>query len=300
MEMRAIFITVTLLVLSICSTELRAQTVSTLKDAVRDQYINTMSEQKLNDATNNKSSLGLDKYSHVLTNKEMKAFSAKAETETYVIPLTKQVLYIRIPSFHAKTSFQLHKALVVAKLQSDATHIIVDLRDNRGGLLNAAVQVADKFVSTGTLATTKGRIDRVNLVFLAKPNAVLEGKKVVVLINKNTASAAELLAGILKTDANALILGENSLGKSAVQAMIKLDDGDTLSLTTAVYYFSNGQTVSKHGLTPDVELSRGQLRGFPIMKIDSSANTKMHFNQQISNSVAWDSNQYVATALSMR
>jgi C-terminal processing protease CtpA/Prc len=283
--MRLIITTLTLLVLSICSTALNAQSEPTLESAVRDQYVDAIDEQKLREIANSDSLLELDEYSHFLSKNELIDISNKRGAESFVIPLSKQVLYMRIPIFHAKTSSQIHRALEVALRQTYATYIVVDLRDNSGGLLNAAIEVADEFVSNGTLATTKGRIDTVNLVFLAKPNGLLESKKVAVLINKNTASAAELLAGILKFNANACILGQNSFGKSAVQTQIPLNNGGELSLTTAVYYFSNNQTVDRQGLKPDFSISAWQLWRNPPYTIDQAPNVEWLQNSLIEKSI---------------
>jgi C-terminal processing protease CtpA/Prc len=283
--MRLIITTLTLLVLSICSTALNAQSEPTLESAVRDQYVDAIDEQKLREIANSDSLLELDEYSHFLSKNELIDISNKRGAESFVIPLSKQVLYMRIPIFHAKTSSQIHRALEVALRQTYATYIVVDLRDNSGGLLNAAIEVADEFVSNGTLATTKGRIDTVNLVFLAKPNGLLESKKVAVLINKNTASAAELLAGILKFNANACILGQNSFGKSAVQTQIPLNNGGELSLTTAVYYFSNNQTVGRQGLKPDFSISTWQLWRNPPYTIDQAPNVEWLQNSLIEKSI---------------
>ena len=272
-------------VLCISTSVLFAQTVPTLEDAVRDQYVNVIDEHELNEIASNESLSGLDEYSHFLSEKELVDVSNNRNTEAFVRLLSKHVLYIRIPIFHAKTSMQVHKAIELAKSKNDLLQVIVDLRDNRGGLLNAAVEVADEFVTRGTLATTKGRVDIANLVFLAKPNGILEGKKVAVLINKNTASAAELLAGVLKNNANSCILGQNSFGKSAVQTQIPLSNGGAISLTTAIYYFSNGQTVNKQGIKPDIEISTWQLWRYPPYTIDQAPSIQWLQNPIIEKSI---------------
>ena len=100
-------------------------------------------------------------------------------------------------------------------------------------------------------------------MFLAKPGGLAEAKKIVVLIDKQTASAAELLAGILRTNNDAVILGQNSYGKSAVQSQIALENGESIKLTTAVYYFSDGKTVADSGLIPDIPVSSWRLWRYP-------------------------------------
>lgn len=278
-------ITITFLILSLSSIAANAQSKPTLEDAVREQYVEQLNENDIKEMTQNDSLLALDQYSHFMSEKELTDISNKPDAATFVLPLSKQVLYIRIPIFHAKTAVQLQNALEKIIQQLNVTYIIVDLRDNHGGLLNAAIEVADQFVANGVLATTKGRIDIANLVFLAKPNDMLEGNKVAVLINKNTASAAELLAGILKFNANACILGQNSYGKSAVQTQIPLSNGGAISLTTAIYYFSNGQTVNKLGIKSDVDISTWQNWRNPPYTIDQTPRIQWLQNPLIEKSI---------------
>lgn len=107
-------------------------------------------------------------------------------------------------------------------------------------------------------------------MFLAKPGGLAENAKIVVLIDKQTASAAELLAGILRTNKHSLILGQNSYGKSAVQSQIALNNGESIKLTTAVYYFSDSKTVAETGLVPDISISAWRLWLYPPADISES------------------------------
>jgi C-terminal processing protease CtpA/Prc len=278
-------ITVTLLMLSLNSSVLSAESEATLEDAVREQYVEQVNENDLKEMAKNDTLFALDQYSHFMSEQELADIRDKRSATAFIFRVSEQVLYLRVPVFHAKTSLQVRHALEIANQQASASQIIVDLRNNRGGLLNAAIEVADEFVINGTLATTKGRVDVANLVFIAKQNDMFEGKKVAVLINKNTASAAELLAGILKFNANACVLGQNSFGKSAVQTQIPLSKGGSISLTTAVYYFSNGQTVDGQGIKPDVEISTWQNRRNPPYAIDQSAPIEWLQNSLIEKSI---------------
>jgi hypothetical protein len=243
-----------------------AQQAPTLKEAVRDQYVDVLDEQVLQGLQHDESLDRLDVYSHFLTEQELQDGSLSPDAEAFVRLLGSDALYLRIPAFHVKTSAQVHQALAATIQQAHAL-IVIDLRGNRGGLLNAAVEVADEFIAEGVLASTKGRQDASNLVFIAKPNGLFEGKRLVVIIDKKTASAAELLAGILKISSGACLVGQNSYGKSAVQSHIQLSNGEALSLTTAVYYFSNAETVSEYGLKPDVRISNRQLKHYPVRRI---------------------------------
>ena len=181
----------------------------------------------------------------------------------FAIPLPDQGIYIRIPVFHVQTTAQVQQAVQAVLAQGPVSDVVLDLRGNRGGLLNAAVEVADEFVAQGTLAQTSGRADTANLVFLAKPGGLLTGRPVAVLIDAKTASAAELLAGILQRNDKGLLVGRSSFGKSAVQSRFALDNGESLSLTTAYYRFSDGSTVSPQGLPPDAVLPSWAMRRKP-------------------------------------
>jgi len=130
--------------------------------------------------------------------------------------------------------------------------VLLDLRGNHGGIINAAIEVADEFIGAGVLARTAGIEDQPDMVFMATPEGFLQGGRVLVLVDGQTASAAELLAGILRVNANAKLAGRNSFGKSAVQARDMQADGSILAHTVAHYYFSDGSSVPDKGLQPDL------------------------------------------------
>lgn len=240
-----------------------AQENSTLKEAVRNQYLDKIDEDGLSQIENSANLSSLDPYSHFLTEQELLDVSALAAFQSFALPINNRVLYLRIPIFHAKTALQVHQALTFALQNTKFEAVIIDLRGNKGGLLNAAIEVADEFIKEGMLASTKGRQDISNLIFLGKSTGLAEELKVAVIIDKNTASAAELLAGILSINAAAPLLGQNSYGKSAVQSQIHLQSGGQLKLTTAYYYFSDETTVSQTGLVPTVPISSWQLWLYP-------------------------------------
>lgn len=254
-----------LIIIYLCSgvLPLSAQQNSTLKDAVRDQYLEKIDEDGLSQIENSANLSSLDPYSHFLTEKELVDVSELAAFQPFALPISDRILYLRIPVFHAKTAYQVHQALTIALQNTKFKAVIIDLRGNKGGLLNAAIEVADEFIKEGKLASTKGRQDISNLIFLGKSAGLAEELKVAVIIDKNTASAAELLAGILRINVAAPLIGQNSYGKSAVQSQIHLQSGGQLKLTTAYYYFSDGSTVSQTGLIPNVQISPWQLWRYP-------------------------------------
>ncbi|MBP7981842.1 MAG: hypothetical protein KAY90_02500 [Arenimonas sp.] len=246
-----------------------AQESPTLKEAVRDQYVDAMDENELDVLDGAAPFSGMDAYSHFLSAQELRDGSVAIDSAAFVRSLGAGALYLRIPVFHVKTSAQVRQQLSAMMKTPEVKTVVIDLRGNRGGLLNAAIEVADEFIDDGELATTKGRQDNANLVFLAKPGGLAERVDIAVLVDKRTASAAELLAGILRTNAGARLLGENTFGKSAVQTQIRLKDGGALSLTTATFFFSDGRTVGSQGLSADIPLSAWRLWRNPPVSIQS-------------------------------
>lgn len=258
------------IVLCSFSAAVAAQEAPTLEEAVRDQYVDAMAADALKQLESDTPLSGLDAYSHFLTEKELADSSSSAEARAFSARIGANALYLRIPVFHVKTSNQVRYALSEALLNPAVEIILIDLRGNRGGLLNAAVEVADEFVASGVIASTKGRQEQSNLLFLAKPDGLAENKHLLVLTDKNTASAAELLAGILRINGQAQLMGQNTYGKSAVQTHIQLKNGEALSLTTATYYFSDGSVVHSHGLAPDIKIPAWKLKRHPPLAFSPS------------------------------
>jgi carboxyl-terminal processing protease len=155
-------------------------------------------------------------------------------------------------------------ALQVAALKNDyrtpLKGLVIDLRDNPGGTLQSAVAVADLFLQSGTIVTTKGRYYDANQAYYAKRGDILKGLPIVVLINENSASAAEILAAALKDNQRATVVGNQSYGKGSVQSLIPLGDGNTaLKLTTAKYFTPAGVSIEGVGVTPDVAIAQATL-----------------------------------------
>ena len=163
--------------------------------------------------------------------------------------------YIKIIQFQHNTSADLRKA-VRDLLNQGIRGIILDLRNNPGGLLSEAVKVSDVFLPEGKLIVyTKGRGGEEDKYFSKDPPLVPEDMPVVVLINKGSASASEIVTGALKDHGRATVVGEKSFGKASVQNIIPLEDGSALKLTVAYYYTPNGNLIHKKGITPDVQVS---------------------------------------------
>ncbi len=162
--------------------------------------------------------------------------------------------YIHINSFTERTSEEVQDALNALN-SSNSQGYLIDLRDNGGGLLNAAIDVASEFVSDGVIAYERKR-DQPEIVFSVKSSRtkVADGKPVAVLINKNTASAAEIVAGAIQDHERGKLIGQTSYGKGSVQLVFDLRDGSAVRVTTAKWFTPDRRTLDGVGLTPDVEL----------------------------------------------
>ena len=218
--------------------------------------------QQIKDSPNNKVQLSIIRNNNLtplifnLSRKQIKLAS-----------VTKQLLdsgsgYIAINTFSNHTLHEV--ALQIAAMQNHYGHalkgLIIDLRDNPGGTLKSAVAVADLFLQDGLIVTTKGRFYDSNQSFYAKRGDILKGAPIVVLINENSASAAEILAAALKENLRAKIVGSQSFGKGSVQSLIPLGDGDTaLKLTTARYFTPSGESIEGIGVTPNVAINQTTL-----------------------------------------
>ena len=166
--------------------------------------------------------------------------------------------WIRLTRFSERTTDELKEALNNANKESKATGgvqgIVLDLRNNPGGLLDQAVSVSDIFLQNGVIVSIKGRKNNTNRVYEAKSQSDDVRVPMVVLVNAGSASASEIVAGALRDQKRALILGERSFGKGSVQNIIPLADGSGLKLTVALYYTPNGSSIQAEGIVPDFEV----------------------------------------------
>ncbi|MBB4863025.1 carboxyl-terminal processing protease [Pseudomonas nitritireducens] len=169
--------------------------------------------------------------------------------------------YLRITQFQVNTGEETVKAL--AKLRNDnkgkLKGLVLDLRNNPGGVLQSAVEVADAFLTKGLIVYTKGRIPNSELRFSADPADPSDGVPLVVLINGGSASAAEIVAGALQDQKRAILMGTDSFGKGSVQTVLPLNNDRALKLTTALYYTPNGRSIQAQGITPDIEVERAKV-----------------------------------------
>lgn len=166
--------------------------------------------------------------------------------------------YFRISAFQGDTGSELRRQW--QRLQSIAPEVhvrgvVLDLRSNPGGLVTAAVEVADAFLSEGIVVRTRGRNTLANSTYYSKPGEQFAGVPVAVLIDAGSASASEILAGALQDHKRATIMGSRSFGKGSVQNVIHLDNGDAIKLTTARYYTPNDRSIQALGIVPDLLLA---------------------------------------------
>ena len=169
--------------------------------------------------------------------------------------------YVRISQFQSGTGDDLLRALERLNRNADGLDgLVLDLRNNPGGVLQAAVEVADAFLSRGEIVSTRGRVDRAESRFIATPNDAISGAPLVVLVNAGSASASEIVAGALQDHRRAVILGESTFGKGSVQSILPLRDGHAVKLTTARYFTPDGRSIQAEGIAPDVTLADGVVR----------------------------------------
>ena len=170
--------------------------------------------------------------------------------------------YVRLTQFQAETGGQFTKAL--NKLKEDhggvLDGLVLDLRNNPGGVLQAAVATADALLDEGLIVYTEGRIQSSRLRFSAKDGDVMAGTPIVVLINGGSASASEILAGALQDHKRAVIMGTQSFGKGSVQTVIPLDETHAIKMTTARYYTPDGRSIQATGIKPDIEVKPAELK----------------------------------------
>lgn len=176
--------------------------------------------------------------------------------------------YVRISNFQSKTGSQLLDAInkITKENKADLKGLILDLRNNPGGVLHAAAEVSDLFLQKGKIVYTEGRIENSYMEFNAKPGDVLNGVPLIVLINGGSASASEIVAGALQDHKRGIIVGTKSFGKGSVQTIQELPSGGAVKMTTARYFTPSGRSIQAEGIKPDIKLERVK-----ITKLDDPA-----------------------------
>lgn len=182
--------------------------------------------------------------------------------------LEKGFGYLRISSFQSPTGEALKDEIKQLKKDNDGKlkGLVLDLRNNPGGVLNGAVSVSDAFLNSGKIVYTEGRIKDAKMDFNATPGDVIDGAPLVVLINAGSASASEIVAGALQDNKRAIIMGSKSFGKGSVQTILPTGNGGAVKITTARYYTPSGRSIQATGIEPDIELRRLKLEELEAAK----------------------------------
>lgn len=193
--------------------------------------------------------------------------------------------YVRITQFQSHTGENLRDAMTALKKENGGSlkGMVLDLRNNPGGVLSAAVAVADAFLKKGIIVYTEGRMDDAKLTFNAKPTDILDGAALVVLVNGGSASASEIVAGALKDHKRGIVMGSKTFGKGSVQTILPMENGSALKLTTARYYTPKGSSIQAKGIEPDIVLDDVKVANVDPSDVDGlqEADLARHLQEEL-------------------
>lgn len=222
----------------------------------------------------------------VLVRDTIKVRSVRAEIKE------NEFAYLRIAQFQLHTGDDIereYKALL--KKKPDLKGVVLDLRNNPGGVLQASVAVADHFLDAGLIVYTEGRQQDSNSKHMAKPGDITGGLPMVVLINDGSASASEIVAGALQDHGRALIMGTQSFGKGSVQSIIPITQERALKLTTALYFTPSGRSIQAEGIEPDIPVERVRVTAVRQRSGVSEANLSGHISNTKNNDKSSEKNK---------
>jgi carboxyl-terminal processing protease len=189
------------------------------------------------------------------------------------------ILYIRVSSFDKKVVKDVKKAIM--KKEAITKGIILDLRNNPGGLLDQAVGLVDLFVDDGIIVSQKGRRDAETKEYKAHATQTITKVPLVVLVNGGSASASEIVSGALQDHKRAILIGEKTFGKGSVQVVLPITDKEAIKLTIARYYLPSGRTIQAVGVTPDIKVLPGELKTFKNEFAIKEADLKQHLKSEL-------------------
>lgn len=193
------------------------------------------------------------------------------ESQPFEVTLTRNVIkvasvrrrwlengygYIRVAQFQSSTGADVRAAIEKLMAEQELQGLVVDLRNNPGGILRASVEVAGLFLEGGNVVYTEGRVANADMSYNADPVDITDGIPIVVLINQGSASASEIVAGALQDHRRAIIMGTESFGKGSVQTILPLSESRAVKLTTALYFTPNGRSIQAEGIVPDILVER--------------------------------------------
>ena len=191
----------------------------------------------------------------------------------------KDILYIRVSSFDKKVVEDVSKA--IKKKKAVTKGIILDLRNNPGGLLDQAVGLVDLFVDNGVIVSQKGRRAIETKEYSAHAMNTITDVPLVVLINGGSASASEIVSGALQDHKRAVLIGEKTFGKGSVQVVLPITKIEAIKLTIARYYLPSGRTIQAVGVTPDIDVLPGELKTFKNEFAIKEADLKQHLEKEL-------------------
>jgi carboxyl-terminal processing protease len=187
--------------------------------------------------------------------------------------------YVRIAQFQNQTGHEFRKALTKLQEQTEQLKgVVLDLRNNPGGVLQSSVEVADSVLDGGLIVYTEGRIHQLQAEYSATEHDMLDGTPLVVLINSGSASASEIVAGALQDHHRAVIMGTDSFGKGSVQTVVPLSEKRAIKLTTARYFTPSGRSIQAQGIKPDIMVKRAKIEALPQLERFKEADLKGHLS----------------------
>jgi len=197
----------------------------------------------------------------------------------YTRTIGKDILYIRVTSFDKKVATDVKKA--IKKHAAKTKGIILDLRNNPGGLLDQAVELTDLFVSEGVIVSQKGRNKADDVSYSATKSSTITDLPLVVLVNEGSASASEIVSGALQDLKRAVIVGEKTFGKGSVQVVMPITETEGIKLTVARYYLPSGRTIQAVGVAPDIEVIAGEVKNHDKTFNIKEADLKKHLESEL-------------------
>lgn len=197
----------------------------------------------------------------------------------YTRTISGNILYIRVTSFDKKVASDVKAS--IKKHAKTAKGIILDLRNNPGGLLDQAVELTDLFVNEGVIVSQKGRNKADDVSYSATKSATITNLPLVVLVNEGSASASEIVSGAIQDLGRGVVVGEKTFGKGSVQVVMPITDSEAVKLTVARYYLPSGRTIQAVGVTPDIEVASGEVKSHDKSFNIKEADLKKHLESEL-------------------
>ncbi len=224
---------------------------------------------------------------HILRSGVEKPFEVTIERDIIKVQsvrtrlIDKDYLYVRMAQFQLDSGKDLMRRITEQMVKHPQIKgIVLDLRNNPGGVLQASVEVADAFLDAGLVVYTEGRIENSNTRYQANPGDITQGLPLVVLINEGSASASEIVAGALQDHKRAVIMGTRSFGKGSVQTVIPITEEKAVKLTTALYFTPSGRSIQAQGIEPDVVVERAEVKAIRAGATPTEADLSGHLRNR--------------------